>query len=110
MGTGRDSKSAARESAPSSLKRPRKPKRRQATVLPHGLAPSTLDDVCFQLLEARSILACAARCLDEIVDAHVLETPEQCHPLDVAVIVRLGIVKLGKVQEVLEAPPVEGKP
>jgi len=65
MSSGRDSRSAARESAPSSLQRRRKPKRRQSTVLPHGLAPSTLDNVCFQLLEARSIFACAARCLDE---------------------------------------------
>ena len=111
MGTGRNAKPGARQGGPSSLNPPRNPNRRQPSARPDPTPqPSNFDDACYQLLEARSIFVCAACCLDEIVDVHELDAADHCHPQDVAVIVRLGIVKLRKVQEALEVTSAEGMP
>jgi hypothetical protein len=59
-------------------------------------------DVLTQLQETRSILAVAARALDEISDPHWLDAEEPGGAEDVAVIVRLGIQKLDSAREALD--------
>jgi len=45
--------------------------------------------------------------LDEICDPHRVEAPDECAPIDVAVVVRAGIAKLHKTQEFLDIGTVE---
>ena len=82
---------------------------RQPPLRPALPRPERIDraEVLCQLNEVRSIFACAARCLDEICDPHRVEAPDECAPIDVAVVVRAGIAKLHKTQEFLDIGTVE---
>jgi hypothetical protein len=66
--------------------------------------------VLTQLQETRSILAVAARALDEISDPHWMDAKEPCGSEDVAVIVRLGIQKLDEAREALDLGPAGETP
>lgn len=104
MGTGHKPTSTRRATAASSPKSRSRPKhKRTATPAGAGQRSPAPGDVLFHLLETRSILACAARCLDEIADPHRLEA-EQCGPQDVAVVVRAGIKRLDEARQTLDVP------
>ncbi len=70
------------------------------------IPPINPDDALEHVHDARSIFACVARCLDEITDAHWLESEDRCVPVDVAVIVRLGLETLDKAAAILDPRPV----
>lgn len=76
-----------------------KPSRRKPAPPPQASSCEAAEQA---LQETRSILACAARCLDEITDPHELDAPEPCGPDDVAVVVRLGIQRLDEARESLD--------
>ncbi len=80
-------------------------RKRPAPVKP---TPADPDDVLAHLQTARSIFACAARCLDEIADPHRVDAPEICDPTDVVVILRLGIETLSKAQAAFDQCPLAG--
>jgi hypothetical protein len=85
----------------------RRPKPRDESPAAEQSEPT---DVLTQLQETHSILAVAARALDEISDPHWLDAKEPCGTEDVAVIVRLGIQKLDEAREALDLGPAGDAP
>jgi hypothetical protein len=59
-------------------------------------------EVLDMLNGVRSIFACAADCLDDMVQPYDIAAPGQCGPQDAEVVVRLGIQKLDEVHEALD--------
>jgi hypothetical protein len=60
-----------------------------------------------QFQQVRSLLACATRTLDEIVDPHHLDATEACGPDDVATLLRVAIERLNLARDALDqATPV----
>jgi hypothetical protein len=80
--------------------KPRKSKPPREPVPPR--APSAYEAAEQALQETRSIFACAARCLDEVIDPSQLEAPEEFDASDIVVIVRLGIQRLNDAREALD--------
>ena len=59
-------------------------------------------EVLDMLNRVRSIFACAAHCLDDMVHRYDIDAPGPCGPQDAEVVVRLGIQKIDEVHEALD--------
>jgi hypothetical protein len=80
-------------------------KRGRARVKTSVVPPVSPADALSHLHDARSVFACAARCLEEITDPHWLEGEDRSVTVDVAVVVRTGLDALDKAAEVLDPRP-----
>jgi hypothetical protein len=77
--------------------------RKKSTRPEPGPWPLSAQETAEQALQdARSLFACAARCLDEIAEPHQLDAPEGCDVTDVAVLVRAGIQRLNEGRTALD--------
>jgi hypothetical protein len=83
---------------PNSTRRRARPKRAPS---PH----CNVDQVEGKLQETRSILACAVRCLDELIDPSQLDAPEEIDAMDVGVVIRVGIERLNEARRALDGLP-----
>lgn len=103
MGSASRRNSTRAVKAPSGRRSPTPPRRPRSRRPALAVAQqSDRADVLCQLNEVRSIFSCAARCLDELCDPHRVEAPNECEPIDVAVVLRTGIAKLRKAQEFID--------
>ena len=82
--------------------RARKARQKRPAEPPPPRRKVDVDQVERQLQDLRSVLACAALCLDEVLDPSQVDEQAECDASDVATLVRYGIQQLNRARELLD--------